>query len=62
MSSLRLSRPEKILFLDNFGSLINAGIPIIKTLQIIYFQSKNQNIRALSAHFKNAVEQGKNIP
>lgn len=62
MPTLKLSRTEKILFLDNFGSLITAGIPIVRALQIIYFQSKNPRIRSLSAYIKGAIEQGRRIP
>lgn len=61
MPNIRFSRKEKILFLDNFGSLINAGIPIVRALQIIYFQSENKRIQDMSAYFKQAIESGQNI-
>ncbi|NDK19934.1 type II secretion system F family protein [Candidatus Gracilibacteria bacterium] len=61
MQKISFSRKEKILFLDNFGSLINAGIPIVKALQIIYFQSENKRIQEMSAYFKQAIESGQNI-
>lgn len=61
MPKISFSRKEKILFLDNFGSLINAGIPIVRALQIIYFQSANKRIREMSAYFKQAIESGQNI-
>lgn len=61
MQKISFSRKEKILFLDNFGSLINAWIPIVRALQIIYFQSENKRIQIMSAHFKQAIESGKNI-
>ncbi|MDD5377383.1 MAG: type II secretion system F family protein [Candidatus Gracilibacteria bacterium] len=61
MQKISFSRKEKILFLDNFGSLINAGIPIVRALQIIYFQSENKHIQEMSAYFKQAIESGKNI-
>lgn len=61
MQKFHFSRKEKILFLDNLGSLINAGIPIVRALQIIYFQSENKRIQEISAYFKQAIESGKNI-
>lgn len=61
MKTKRFSRKEKILFLDNFGSLLNAGIPIVRALQIIYFQSQNKKIHELSAYFKQSIESGQNI-
>lgn len=61
MQKISFSRKEKILFLDNFGSLINAGIPIVRALQIIYFQSTNKHIQEMSAYFKQAIEEGQNI-
>ncbi len=56
MQKIRFSRKEKIIFLDNFGSLINAGIPIIRALQIIYFQSQNKRIQEMSMYFKQSIE------
>lgn len=61
MQKISFSRKEKILFLDNFGSLINAGIPIVRALQIIYFQSENKRLQEMSAYFKKAIESGQNI-
>ena len=61
MQKISFSRKEKILFLDNFGSLINAGIPIVRALQIIYFQSENKRLQEMSAYFKQAIESGQNI-
>lgn len=61
MQPIRLTRKEKILFLDNFGSLINAGIPIIRAIQIIYFQSQNKHVQDMAIYFKQTIESGKNI-
>lgn len=61
MQKFHFSRKEKILFLDNFGSLINAGIPIVRALQIIYFQSEDKRIQEMSAYFKKSIESGQNI-
>gem|GEM_PF-452998 len=61
MQPIKLTRKEKILFLDNFGSLINAGIPIIRAIQIIYFQSQNKHIQDMAIYFKQTIESGKNI-
>lgn len=58
---IRLSRKEKIFFLDAFGSLVNAGIPIIRSLQIIYFQSQNPRLQKISLFLKKKLESGGNI-
>lgn len=62
MQKTRFSRKDKILFLDGLGSLINAGIPIVRALQIVYFQSESKRIREVSAYFKQWIESGKNMP
>lgn len=56
-----LSRQEKIFFLDTIGSLIEAGIPIIKALQLLYFQSKKKSIQNLSALLKIEIERGRSL-
>ncbi len=61
MKNIRFTAREKILFLDNFGSLLGAGIPIIRALQIIYFQSENKRIQEMSAYFKTSIESGESI-
>lgn len=58
---IRLSRKEKIFFLDAFGSLVNAGIPIIRSLQIIYFQSQNPRLQKIALFLKREIEAGGNI-
>lgn len=58
---VRLSRKEKIFFLDAFGSLVNAGIPIVRSLQIIYFQSQNPRLQKISLFLKKEIEGGGNI-
>lgn len=54
--NIKLSRKEKIFFLDTLGSLLNAGIPMVQSLKLIYFQSEQPNIKKLVAHVKNEVE------
>lgn len=61
MKNIRFSRKEKILFLDNFGSLLGAGIPIVRALQIIYFQSQDKHIQEMSMYFKTSIEAGQGI-
>lgn len=58
---LHLPIKEKIFFLDAFGSLVNAGIPIVRALQIIYFQSRNVRLRELSLYLKREIEGGANM-
>lgn len=58
---LSLTKQEKIFFLDTIGSLIEAGIPIIKALQLLYFQSKKKSIQNLSALLKIEIERGRSL-
>lgn len=58
---LKVARSDKIFFLDAFGSLVNAGIPIVRALQIIYFQSRNEKLRALALFLKREIEGGANM-
>ncbi|MFB0964165.1 MAG: type II secretion system F family protein [Patescibacteria group bacterium] len=58
---LRLALTDKIFFLDAFGSLVNAGIPIVRALQIIYFQSRNEKLRSLALFLKREIEGGANM-
>ncbi len=60
-TSIKLSRQEKIFFLDTIGSLIEAGIPIIKALQLLYFQSKKKSIQNLAALLKIEIEKGRSL-
>lgn len=61
LHKIALSRQEKIFFLDTIGSLIEAGIPIIKALQLLYFQSKKKSIQNLSALLKIEIERGRSL-
>lgn len=58
---LKLAKKDKIFFLDAFGSLLNAGIPIVRSLQIIYFQSQNDRLRSIALFLKREIEGGANI-
>lgn len=58
---LKVARADKIFFLDAFGSLVNAGIPIVRALQIIYFQSRNEKLRGLALFLKREIEGGANM-
>lgn len=43
--SLKISSKNKINFLEQFSNLINSGIPIINSLKIIMYQTKNKKIK-----------------
>ncbi len=43
-SNIKISAKQKIEFLDQFSNLINSWIPIINTLKIMLFQTKNKKI------------------
>ena len=43
--SLKISSKNKINFLEQFSNLINSGIPIINSLKIIMYQTKDKKIK-----------------
>lgn len=55
---ISLSRKEKIFFLDMVGSLVEAGIPLVKSLQLLYFQAKEPAVRKACLYVKTRVERG----
>ena len=44
---LKISSKEKINFLEQFSNLINSGIPILNSLKIIMYQTKNKKLKIL---------------
>lgn len=44
---MKLTQKQKIFFLDNLSSLINAWIPFIQALDIISFQTKNKKMAGI---------------
>jgi type IV pilus assembly protein PilC len=60
-SNLKLGRKQKIFFLDTIGSLISAGIPLVKGLQLLYFQSKDPQVQKLCYQIKTQIETGRNL-
>lgn len=60
-SRISLSRKQKIFFLDMIGSLVEAGIPLVKSLQLLYFQSKEAPIKEVCLYLKTRIEQGKSL-
>ncbi len=46
-SSVKINTKQKIEFLDQFSNLINSGIPIINTLKIMLFQTKNKKVEII---------------
>ncbi len=61
IQKIKLTRKQKIFFLDTIGSLVGAGIPIVKSLQLIYFQSKDKNVKELCLFAKTQIERGRNL-
>jgi type IV pilus assembly protein PilC len=60
-SKLKLSRREKIFFLDTIGSLVGAGIPLVKSLQLLYFQASEKNVQKLCLESKARIESGESL-
>lgn len=60
-SSLSLSQKDKLVFIENLGTLLNSGIPVMKALQIILFQAKTSKVRALAEHLSKSIETGESF-
>lgn len=58
---ISLNRKEKIFFLDMVGSLVEAGIPLVKSLQLLYFQSKEPAVKQACLFVKTQIERGNNL-
>lgn len=43
------------------GSLVEAGIPLVKSLQLLYFQSKEPSVKQACLYVKTQIERGKNL-
>lgn len=43
--NIKISSKEKINFLEQFSSLIGSGIPILNSIKIIMYQSKNKKVK-----------------
>jgi type II secretory pathway component PulF len=59
--AISLRPKDKLLFIENLGTLLNSGIPIMKALQIILFQAKKPNIRKLSEFLISSIEAGESF-
>ena len=60
-SNIRLNQKDKLFFVENLGTLLNSGVPIIKALQIILFQAKNTNLKKLSEFLIISIESGESF-
>lgn len=52
---MKLNQKQKIFFLDNLSSLINAWIPIIQALDIIAFQTKDKKLCAIISFLRKEI-------
>ncbi len=43
------------------GSLVEAGIPLVKSLQLIYFQSRDNAVKQACLYVKTQIERGNNL-
>jgi len=56
--NISLGRKDKIYFIENLSTLLNSGVPVMKSLQIILFQAKKWNIRSLSEFLATSISDG----
>jgi len=59
--TLRLTDKEKLYFFDNLSMLLNAGIPILESLQIILDQSKVPKLIFLIEFIHSNIRNGKSL-
>ncbi len=55
MKNIKLSKKQKLLFIENIWSLLGSWIPIIQALDILLLQSQNKNINNLCIYTKNQI-------
>jgi type II secretory pathway component PulF len=55
LAKMKLNQKQKILFLDNLGSLLNSGIPVMQALDIISFQVKNKRLDKIIIYIKSDI-------
>nr|MDD3720342.1 type II secretion system F family protein [Candidatus Gracilibacteria bacterium] len=57
----KLNIKEKINFLDQFGTLLNSGIPITSSLKIISFQTKNKGLKSIIETILGDINKGTSL-
>lgn len=58
---MKINQKQKIYFLDNLSSLINAWIPIIQALDIIAFQTKHKKTNSIIKELKKWISEWENL-
>ncbi|ATU05245.1 hypothetical protein BKN14_02195 [Candidatus Gracilibacteria bacterium HOT-871] len=58
---LKISSKEKINFLEQFSNLINSGIPILNSLKIIMYQTKNKKLKILLEKMISSINKGDSL-
>lgn len=52
---------ERVTMFRLMATMINAGLSLVKTLQILEDQTKNQKIKRVCSHLRHTVEMGRNL-
>ncbi len=61
VSNIKISSKEKIAFLEQLSNLLNSWIPIINSLKIMSYQTKNKKIKKIIEIFLNKINKGQSI-
>ncbi len=54
----KVTQPDIILFCRQFSTMIDAGLPIIQCLDILYAQQENKTLKKILKEIKGSVESG----
>jgi len=60
-SSGRVSMQDKVIFTRQFATMINAGVPIVQSLNILRQQSESKKLKAVVADIAKQVEGGSTL-
>jgi len=60
-NNIKISSKEKIIFLEQLSNLLNSGIPIINSLKIMSYQTKNKKIKLILETFLNKINKWESI-
>lgn len=58
LSKIALSLDDLLMFTHRFSSLIEAGVPILSSLHILWKQSETKNVQIIVSHIRRKLEEG----
>ena len=61
LSQMRLPLDALVIFTHRFYSLIEAGLPILSALNILWRQSESHDVQIITSHIRKCLEDGSNL-